>query len=201
MEIHYSVEDIEEYLEFEDPEGSMLAHREQLGLPPPIPLVEPWELGPPVLIRDDPAWPRTGPAAWSTPTKPSGRGGIDQEDDIANLIAAEWFDEFKGLIADELEDHGEHGVHHPEGPAEDADPPRAMRQSDRAVSPDPGDVTVDRVGALARGRTSAAPGLGRPGPGAGPLGPWRSLDSSDGRVGGPAPEAAIPPARDLRIYG
>lgn len=339
MEIHYSYEDIEDYEDYEDPEGTMLAHREQLGLPPPIPLAEPWELGPPVLIRDEPSWPMTNEADWPIPTKPSGGVDFGEEDEVANLIAAEWYDDVEGLIADEIEYRRGPGVHDPEVPgrfahldehpgqagrvgrpveglgvvsepgtaggltlsrdrpeadpgrcthldpaipgaagpevwdefvvpaafahvdpglyrfettagpgatleawvtaadavqdgvpgaaevlsraderlrvlapramdgydgmlAEGADRSRAMRLTDRAVRREVGEVTVDRVGGPGPGRSDVAAGPGRSGPGAGPLGPWMSLNSSDGPAMGSATEAAVrPPARDLGIQG
>lgn len=230
MQIHYSYEDIEDYEDYEDPEGTMLAHREQLGLPPPIPLAEPWELGPPVLIRGEPSWPMTNQADWPVPPKPSGWVDFDQEDEVANLIAAEWYDDVKGLIADELEDHSGSGATAADavedrvpGAAKvlsraeellrvlapramdgdddllaEADSSRVMRLTDRAVRSEVGDVTVDPVG----GSRSVDAGPGRSGPGAGPLGPWVSLNSSDGPVVGSASEAAVrPPARDLGIQG
>ena len=233
MEIHYSYEDIEDYEDYEDPEGTMLAHREQLGLPPPIPLAEPWELGPPVLIRDEPSWPMTNHDDWPVPTKPSGGVEFGEEDEVANLIAADWYEDVEGLIADEIEDRRGSGVTAADAVedvpgaakvlsraeerlrvlapramdgyhdllAEGADSSRVMRLADRAVRREVGEVTVDRVGGPGPDRSVVA-GPGRSGPGAGPLGPWASLNSSDGAVVGSAPEAAVrPPARDLGIQG
>jgi len=175
MEIHYSYEDIEDYEDYEDPEGTMLAHREELGLPPPIPLAEPWELGPPVLIRDEPSWPMTNQADRPVQTKPSGVVDFGQEDEVANLIAADWYDDVEGLIADEIEDH---------------------RRSRVTAA----DAIEDVVPGTARSVVAGGPG--RSGPGAGPLGPWASLDSSDGPTVGSASEAAVrPPARDPGIQG
>jgi len=228
MEIHYSYED------YEDPEGTMLAHREQLGVPPPIPLAEPWELGPPVLIRDEPSWPMTNHDDWPVPTKPSGGVDFGQEDEVANLIAADWYDDVEGLIADEIEDRRGSGVTaadavedgvpgaakvlsrveerlrvlppramdgHDELLAEGADSSRLMRLTDRTVRREVVEVTVDRVGGGSAWSVVAG-GPGRSGPAASTLGPWGSLNSSDGPVVGSASDAAVrPPARDLGIQG
>ena len=113
MEIHYSYEDIEEYVAYEDPERTMLAHREQMGLPPPIPLAEPWELPPPVLFNDE-------RSAKAVPTSPVYGIGVGydrwepEEDEVASFIAADWYESLEGE-RDEIED----------GPALTTDPRRS----------------------------------------------------------------------------
>lgn len=67
MKIHYSYEDIEDYLEYEDPEAVMLAARKADGLPPPIRLAEPWEPAPPILMTTQgkvAPWQSPASAAW-----------------------------------------------------------------------------------------------------------------------------------------
>jgi len=108
MELHYGYEDIEDYVDYEDPEGTMLAHRQQLGVPSPIPLAEPWELGPPVLIRDEPNWPPPGSAAGEVDIAED--DGRWEEDEVANLVAADWRGQLDGIIRAEMEDRGELGA-------------------------------------------------------------------------------------------
>ena len=67
MKVHYSSEDIGDYLDYEDPEAVMLAARKAAGLPAPIPLAEPWEPAPPILMNSHgkvAAWQPPASAAW-----------------------------------------------------------------------------------------------------------------------------------------
>lgn len=80
--IHYSPADIEDYLEYEDPEGTMLAARKAAGLPPPIPLAEPWDPGPPILMTS-----RGQVAPWQSPATRAWLTAGDYPESTASWLA------------------------------------------------------------------------------------------------------------------
>jgi len=82
MELHYSYEDIEPYEGRRGPRGDDARHRQQLGFPPPIPLAEPWELGPPVPVLDKVSWP--------APSTRVGEVDVDDDEDDSGLWRTRW---------------------------------------------------------------------------------------------------------------